>query len=211
MIKKLIFDLDNTLIIWKDEYSLELKYLLEEYKVDTDYKKVDKIIDDLEYKHDTISKEILLNDINNNLNLNLDLNISFIEELEKRQSKLSFIDDDLIDVLDYLSKKYELVILSNYFTNIQKNRLKNAKIDKYFTKVFGGDEIKLKPRPEAFLKAIYPNKKEECLMIGDSLKMDIEGALNVGLKVIAVDYFNKLPKSDKYILIDDIKKLKEIL
>ena len=25
MIKKLIFDLDNTLIIWKDEYSLELK------------------------------------------------------------------------------------------------------------------------------------------------------------------------------------------
>lgn len=209
MIKKLIFDLDNTLIIWKDEYSLELKYLLEEYKIDICYKKVDKIIDDLEYKHDTISKEILLNDINNNLNLNLD--ISFIEELEKRQSKLSFIDDDLIDVLDYLSKKYELVILSNYFTNIQKNRLKNAKIDKYFTKVFGGDKIKLKPRPEAFLKAIYPNKKEECLMIGDSLKMDIEGALNVGLKVIAVDYFNKLPKSDKYILIDDIKKLKEIL
>ena len=69
MIKKLIFDLDNTLIIWKDEYSLELKYLLEEYKIDTCYKKVDKIIDDLEYKHDTISKEILLNDINNNLNL----------------------------------------------------------------------------------------------------------------------------------------------
>ena len=90
MIKKLIFDLDNTLIIWKDEYSLELKYLLEEYKVDTDYKKVDKIIDDLEYKHDTISKEILLNDINNNLNLNLD--ISFIDELEKRQSKLSFVN-----------------------------------------------------------------------------------------------------------------------
>ena len=48
MIKKLIFDLDNTLIIWKDEYSLELKYLLEEYKVDTDYKKVDKIINELD-------------------------------------------------------------------------------------------------------------------------------------------------------------------
>ena len=92
-----------------------------------------------------------------------------------------------------------------------KNKVKNAKIDKYFTKVFGGDEIKLKPRPEAFLKAVYPNEIFECLMIGDSLKMDIEGALNVGLKVIAVDYFNKLPKSDKYILIDDIKKLKEIL
>ena len=97
MIKKLIFDLDNTLIIWKDEYSLELKYLLEEYKIDICYKKVDKIIDDLEYKHDTISEEILLNDINSSLNLNLD--ISFIKKLEKRQSKLSFIDDDLIDVL----------------------------------------------------------------------------------------------------------------
>ena len=125
MIKKLIFDLDNTLIIWKDEYSLELKYLLEEYKIDTCYKKVDKIIDDLEYKHDTISEEILLNDINSSLNLNLD--ISFIEELEKRQSKLSFVNNDLIDVLDYLSKKYELVILSNYFTNIQKIDLKMLK------------------------------------------------------------------------------------
>ena len=51
MIKKLIFDLDNTLIIWKDEYSLELKYLLEEYKIDTCYKKVDKIIDDLRHTY----------------------------------------------------------------------------------------------------------------------------------------------------------------
>ena len=45
MIKKLIFDLDNTLIIWKDEYSLELKYLLEEYKIDTSKTLLDKLND----------------------------------------------------------------------------------------------------------------------------------------------------------------------
>ena len=42
------------------------------------------------------------------------------------------VDNNLIDTLDYLSKKYELVILSNYFTEIQENRLKNAKIYKEY-------------------------------------------------------------------------------
>lgn len=209
MIKKLIFDLDNTLIIWKDEYSLELKDLVEEYKLNVCYKEIDKIIDDLEYTHDTISKEILLNDINSKLNLNLDIN--FVNKLFEKQSKLSFVDNNLIDTLDYLSKKYELVILSNYFTEIQENRLKNAKIYKYFNLILGGDKIKLKPRPEAFEMAIFPNLKDECIMIGDSLNIDINGALNYGLKVIAVDYFNKIPNSENYIRIEDIKELKQIL
>ena len=69
-------------------------------------------------------------------------------------SKLSFIDDDLIDVLDYLSKKYELVILSNYFTNIQKNRLKNAKIDKYFHMCNNPDCVSPVTGKKFFLKMI---------------------------------------------------------
>ena len=48
-------------------------------------------------------------------------------------------------------------------------------------------------------------------MIGDSLNIDINGALNYGLKVIAVDYFNKIPNSENYIRIEDIKELKQIL
>lgn len=39
VIKKLIFDLDNTIIEWIPEYVEALKETLNEYKIDIDYKK----------------------------------------------------------------------------------------------------------------------------------------------------------------------------
>ena len=101
--------------------------------------------------------------------------------------------------------------LSNYFKEVQEGRLKTAKIFKYFSKVYGGDEILLKPNKEAFLKAIYPNNIEECIMIGDSIECDIKGALNIGLKVIALDYKSQIPDSSEYIKIKAISDLKNIL
>ena len=60
-------------------------------------------------------------------------------------------------------------------------------------------------------QGIYPNKIEECIMIGDSLKYDIEGALKIGLKAILYDYNNKLPDNEEYIKINKLEELKNIL
>lgn len=83
MIKKLIFDLDNTIIEWIPEYVEALKETLNEYKIDIDYKKIDNITEMQEKIHDTLSREQLLSDINNGCNLNL--NIDFINTLIDKQ------------------------------------------------------------------------------------------------------------------------------
>jgi len=62
MLKKIIFDVDNTLILWKDEYVLALKDAVEEFNINVDYKKIDNIIESLENKYEILTKEDFLKD-----------------------------------------------------------------------------------------------------------------------------------------------------
>lgn len=209
MYKRIIFDLDNTLIMWKKEYIKGLDNTIKYFNLDIDSNVIDKIIDSLEYKYERISKEILLDEINEICNVNLD--ISFVDKLFEEQSKLSEIDDEVITTLEYLSNKYELVVLTNYFKEVQVNRLKNAQLEKYFKEVIGGDEVLLKPRKESFQFACGNYEKFECLMVGDNYDMDIIGALNYGIDVIGCDFNGKLLDSDRYTIIKKFSELKKIL
>lgn len=83
MIKKLIFDLDNTIIKWIPEYISALKETMDEYNVKEDYLKIDNIIESQEKIHKTMSREQLLKDINEECNLNLTIN--FINTLIDKQ------------------------------------------------------------------------------------------------------------------------------
>lgn len=210
-IKRIIFDLDNTLIIWKDEYVEFLRKTMKEFGISDEYYKVmDSIIESQDKLYDTLKKEVLLNDINSKCNTDLD--ISFIDKLLENQKMASLDNDtDLINTIKYLYSKYELVVLSNYFTETQKNRLEHAKILKYFKDVIGGDKSKFKPNKEAFLLASKGVSVKQCIMIGDSKYYDIDGAINVGMKVIQIDYFNKINEETSYPVIKDIKELKKIL
>ena len=208
MIKRIIFDLDNTIMIWKDNYINALKDTLLYFKVDIKYlDDINNIIENLENKYDRISKEVLLDDINNDLELNL--NIDFVDYLFKKQSLLCDISSDVSDTLKYLSSKYSLAVLTNYFKEVQEERLRCANILKYFDDVYGG-ELFIKPDSKAFLNATSNYNIDECLMIGDNIRVDIDGARKLGFKVIAVDYFNKTT-SDSYPVIRKFGDLKKIL
>lgn len=210
-IKRIIFDLDNTLIIWKKEYIECLRKTMEEFNVNDEYYEIiDGIIESQEKLYDILKKEVLLNDINRKCNTNLD--IHFIDRLFTNQKYAAPENDiNLIDTIEYLYSKYELVVLSNYFTEAQKNRLEYAKILKYFKYVLGGDMTRIKPHKEAFLLASKGLSLEQCLMVGDSKYYDVDGASQVGMKVIQVDYFNKVNEETSYPVIKDIKELKKLL
>ena len=62
------------------------------------------------------------------------------------------INKELISTIEQLCKKYELVILTNYFEQPQKNRLKKIGISDYFSEFYG--EKVIKPYKQAFLDAI---------------------------------------------------------
>ena len=97
-------------------------------------------------------------------------------------------NSSLINTIKQLSKKYELVLLTNYFSKSQLNRLNNMGIGHYFTECYG--ENLIKPNRDAYISACGKNKPSECVMIGDDIFLDIECAMNVGMHTIFINAKN---------------------
>ena len=207
MIKKLIFDLDNTLIMWKDEYVNAIGKTIKKFNINCEANYISDLIDEYESYYDKYDKKCLMEYINNNIEDKVDIN--FVEDFIYNIGFMSEPNKEVIDTLEYLSKKYELVVLTNWFTDAQTNRLKTAKIDKYFKEIFGGDRI-LKPNKQAFLTAAGNTPLDECIMIGDSYTIDIMGAYNAGIKPIFMNPKNKENKNN-FTEIKTISELKNIL
>lgn len=206
--KRLIFDIDNTLILWKSEYREAMKKTIEHFNLDLDYEVLDDLIEVYENYYDKYKIDNITELFNKNLNLNL--TNEFTEYWLKELGNMADDDLDIKPLLDYLKEKYELVILTNWFNESQTNRLKKIDIYKYFSNLYSGEDV-IKPNKEAYLKAIGDKDIKDCIMIGDNLKVDIEGAINIGLKAILVDIKDIYPDSDKYIRIKNIHELKEML
>ena len=207
MIKKIIFDLDNTLIIWKDEYVQALKDTLRKYNINEDPDYVNNLIDSYEEHYDKYDKENMLNYLNENIKEKI--NIDFMNDFLEKIGYMSEPNEDVINTLEYLSKKYELVVLTNWFTEAQTNRLKTAKIDKYFKRIFGGEDC-IKPEKQAFITAAGNTPLEQCIMIGDSYDIDIMGAYNTGIKPIFMNSKHKENKNN-FQEIEKLSDLKNIL
>ncbi len=208
MIKRIIFDLDNTLIVWKKEYIFAIKNSLEKFNISYNEElilKIDNIIETYEKYYTEYNKYEFLNFINTKCSLNL--TIDFINYFLQEQGKCYENDEYLINTIKYLNNKYELVVLTNYFTETQELRLKNLGILKYFKYVYGGDKHKFKPNKEAFKYCLEQYKPNECLMIGDKLNEDIIPAKELGINTIWVTDKN----SNEYRTIKNIKELIKIL
>ncbi len=209
--KKIIFDLDNTLIFWEEEFNNALFETLSLYNIHNKElgNKINYYIDNYEKTNNYLTKEKLLTYINDNCSTNFDIN--FLDILLKKQEFCTRkASDELISTLEYLSSKYELYILSNWFTNCQIGRLKNAGIYKYFKKVEGGEGY-MKPHNKAFLKVVKKEEFKNSIMIGDNFETDIKGALEVGITSILYNYKNKNIKEDGFKIINKLDELKEIL
>lgn len=209
MIKKIIFDLDNTLMTWEKEYIFALKNTLNKLNLDYDIKKIEEIdsmIPLYEKEYSLYTKLEFCEFLNRKCKVNLPIEFADILIEEQTKCYKEFTSSE-IKTLEYLSSKYELLVLSNWFTYTQKKRLENSKILKYFTVVSGGDERELKPSLKAF--DIVDNKCE-CVMVGDSIENDIKPALKLGMQAILITK-NKRRGNLKYKKINKIEQLKEML
>lgn len=217
MIKRIIFDIDNTLIPWEKQYDDEVKYTLEEMNIpynEQELKNIDKAISEYENVNYILDKEKMSKFINEYTKKEYPKN--FLERILERWAECvpNETDKNLIDVLEYLKEKYELVILTDWFLEEQQIRLEKMNIWKYFSNIYTSENKKRKPFKEAFEQAIGKNKPEECIMIGDNIERDVQGAINAGLEAIYYCKSAKIIKSNKngkYITINKFEELKEIL
>jgi len=99
----------------------------------------------------------------------------------------NFLFDGTFEILDYLKEKYKLHIITNGFEEIQTKKMINSNIHHYFDKVITSESVGVKkPNPKVFDYALQMVKAtpNECMMIGDNLEADIQGAINCGIKAI---------------------------
>lgn len=95
-----------------------------------------------------------------------------------------------IETLTYLSKTYQLHIITNGFAHVQESKMVNANLNRFFKTVTNSELAgNKKPHQSIFQYALQEANAQKCesIMIGDSWEADIEGALNFGIKAI---YFN---------------------
>jgi len=117
-----------------------------------------------------------------------------------------------IETLKYLKNKgYKLYLLTNGFIEVQKVKIIDSKLEPYFERMITSEDAGYqKPHKKIFEFAlnIVKAKKSDCIMIGDDLESDIEGAKNFGIDTV---FFNQLGLKHDSAPTFEIKKLDELM
>ena len=114
-----------------------------------------------------------------------------------------------INVLNELSDRYNLHIITNGFKNIQYKKLESSGIVKFFKNVFTSEDFGYKkPHPLIFKKAleITDTSPNSAIMIGDNLEVDILGSMQQGMQAIHFNSNND-PLHNHCIIIDNIDEI----
>ena len=201
MIKRIIFDIDNTLLDTKmdgincfNEYLKNKSYNLspsELFKILCEYENIGnyKVNNLIAYLNQYLENGYTEDD--------------FLELLNMYSGYSTLINENTPNILEYLSKKYEIVALTNWYSDCQSKRLNRVGILKYFNKVYGVSDG-IKPNVDAYTNACGDYKYSECLIIGDNYDNDIRVPMELGMNTI---YFNRLSDNND----NEINNLNELI
>ena len=96
-----------------------------------------------------------------------------------------------VEMLEYLRDKgYPMHLITNGFEKTQHEKLRNSKINHFFTEVITSEQAGImKPHAAIYEHALAATgtTADQSIMIGDTLEVDILGAINVGMDTA---YFN---------------------
>lgn len=196
MIKNILFDLDDTILDFKMAERVALTKALNELGISVD----DYIVS--QYSKYNISqwKRLELGEITREQvkvnrfkllfdELKLDLSPERATALYEDNLCIGhYFMDGAPEILEELSVNYNLYLVSNGAKRVQDSRLASAGISKYFKGVFISEVVGCeKPNREFFdycFSQIQDFKREETIIIGDSLSSDIKGGINAGIKTV---------------------------
>lgn len=123
---------------------------------------------------------------------------------------------EAVPVLEALSKKYKLELVSNFYGNI-RTVLEDFGISKFFPKIVESAVVGVrKPDPKIFSLGVedLELKPEEVVVVGDSYRKDIEPAIKLGCKAIWIKGKGWTAEEDAQTFpntITDIRQLETLL
>jgi putative hydrolase of the HAD superfamily len=227
--KHLFFDLDHTL--W--DFDANAKGTLQQLHLDL--KLVDKGVHDFDLFHNNYLKhneKLWARYRNGQIKQNelrikrmwltlLDFQIAD-EDLSRQLSELflqllptrTILFPDTKEMLQYLTdKSYQLHLITNGFEKTQHAKLNSSGLAPFFKQVITSEgSNSLKPQKEIFEFALTRAKAQvnDSIMIGDTLDVDILGAMNAGMDQVHVNYNNAPQDLEPTYTITVLKELKEI-
>ncbi len=216
--KHIFFDLDDTLWDFQSNSERVLKELYVEYDLGKklnsevqafldEYKRVNLLFWSL-YGRGKIDKTYLreqrFRETFKRFNYDNDAdNASLTQDYLARAPKGSRLKEGCLEILKYLSQRHSLHIITNGFREIQGVKIDSGGIRHFFQHIIISEEHGLnKPDERIFRLAEQLSGAEtaDCVMIGDNLENDVEGAINAGWEAILLDNDNSVDYNGKRII-----------
>lgn len=119
-----------------------------------------------------------------------------------------------LNILEYLSKNYELHIITNGFLDTQTRKIKAGKMNHFFKSITTSECSGFtKPDKNMFSHALNKANTtyKESIIIGDNLMTDIRGAKNIGMSQVYLNQKKKTHKHKPTYEISQLIELKKIL
>ena len=196
----ILFDLDDTLLEFKAPANEALQATFYEHKIQLDetskeiYHRINQTVWRA-FEKNEISVDILpvrrmelfLHEINRTDVDAIGFNDFYLDDLAKR----SRYYPETENVLQQLKDRYNLAIITNGLSRVQRYRWSNTNLQDYFSHIFISEEIG-SPKPNKYFfdfvhGSIERPNRERVLVVGDNPVSDIEGANNYGYKSCFVE------------------------
>jgi len=202
--KKLLFDLDNTLVDDDENRKYAIKKILLERKEVVTSEELERFIElDNQFWKDRAEGRIKdpykfkTNEdktewVRAQRFIKYFNNITLEEGIEINNKYINFLKERIIpiknstEILKYLyEKQYEIYIITNSPTKVVNDKLSKMNAKKYIKTTFSAEEAgQMKPHQEffeGFFYKINSYQKEDMLIIGDELEKDILGGIQNGI------------------------------
>lgn len=119
-----------------------------------------------------------------------------------------------VAALQYLKDKgYLLHLITNGFEKTQHNKLTHSGISHFFLEVITSETSNsIKPKKEIFDYALNKANAfhDQSIMIGDSIEVDIMGAINAGIDQVYVNYLETECCIQPTYIVNSLKQLEDI-
>ncbi len=139
-----------------------------------------------------------------------EMGVQFLDLLPTRNILFPYAKE----TLRYLANKnYALHLITNGFEKTQHSKLRYSGLDKFFTEVITSEgSNSLKPNKEIFDFALSRSgaTKEQSIMLGDSIDVDIIGAMNAGIDQVFINHLGITSEIKPTYTVSSLKELKEI-
>ena len=221
MIRTILFDLDDTLLDFKASERDALRYALAALGLDPTPEILSRYSVINQKQWELLEKKLLTRDevlVRRFLLLFEEYGIAADacqaqEMYHHRLAQGHYYLPGAEKVLEEMKDRYDLYVVSNGTAAVQDGRIRSSKIDRYFKDIFISERMGADKPDPAFFEACFariPNfKKEEAVIIGDSLTSDIRGGNNMNIRTC---WYNPhgLQKKEGIIVDHEIKALSEI-